>query len=107
MYFFPDSVPEDAKDVAFRYNPKFLQGSEVLELSYTTTAEILSDWASFLKDKAEWIGFNEEWMANHWDSGNEGSVRYQLYWEDGNHGETAYVLIDSTQNRITFFHEDW
>lgn len=104
---FPNKVPEDAEDIAFRYNPQFLQGSEWFELSYTTTAEMLSDWSEFLKDKAEWVGSNGEWLADHWGTGSKDPIRYQLYWEDGNHGETAYVLIDATQNRITFFYEDW
>ena len=104
---FPNRVPEDAEDIAFRYNPQFLQGSEWFELSYTTTEEMLSDWSEFLKDKTEWVGSNGEWLANHWGAGSEDPIRYQLYWEDGNHGETAYVLIDAAQNRITFFYEDW
>ena len=58
---FPDKVPEGAGDIDFRYNPQFLQGGEWFELSYTTTADVLSDWAALLNDKAEWIGSNKEW----------------------------------------------
>lgn len=104
---FPKEIPADVENAAFRYHPQFLQGGEVFELSYTTTAEVLSDWDEFLKDNAKWVGSNEEWQINHWGYGDEEATRYQLYWEDGNHGETAYVLIDLTQNRITFFYEDW
>lgn len=104
---FPEKVPDDAENVDFRYHPQFLQGGEVFELSYSTTANILSDWIAFLSDKVEWIGTNEEWYQTHWDYGDEEAVRYQLYWEDGNHGKTAYVLVDLPSNRITFFYEDW
>ena len=104
---FPKKLPDDAEAVSFRYHPQFLQGGELFELSYSTTADRLSDWADHLADKAEWIGSNEEWYQTHWGYGYEEAIRYQLYWEDGNHGETAYVLIDLTQNRITFFYEDW
>ena len=106
---FPDSVPEDAEDVAFRYNPQFLQGGEWFELSYATTAEVLSDWTSFPEDKAEWIGSNEEWhQMNSWGSHDVDSTRYHLYWDGGfNHGEMSYVLIDLSNNRITFHYEDW
>ena len=104
---FPDKIPADAENIAFRYHPSFLQGGEVLELSYTATVDVLSDWDGFLKAKAEWVGSDEEWCRNHWGAGDEETVRYQLYWEDGNHGETAYVLIDLMQNRITFSYEKW
>ena len=104
---FPEKLPADAEEVSFRYHPQFLQGGEVFELSYTTSAEILSDWTAFLKDKAEWIGTNGEWHQTYRGYGEEGAVRYQLYWEDGNHGKEAHVLIDPYSNRITFFYEDW
>lgn len=114
---FPDKIPADAENVAFRYNPQFLQGSEWFELSYTTTADVLSHWDRFLKDEAEWVGSYGEWRENHRGGGfrNEDAILYQLYWEDethgemayANHGETAFVLIDRTRNQITFFYEDW
>lgn len=106
---FPDRVPEDAGDIDFRYNPQFLQGGEWFELSYTTTAEALSDWTVFLEDKAEWIGSNEEWhQTNNWGFYDVDSTRYHLYWDGGfNHGEMTYVLIDLSCNRITFHYEDW
>ena len=106
---FPDKIPADAGNVEFRYHPSFLQGGEVLELSYTTTDDILSDWDVFLRDRAEWVGSDTAWHeTNNWFFRGEDSTRYQLYWDGGdNHGEISYVLIDLTQNRITFFYEDW
>ncbi len=114
---FPDKIPADAENVAFRYNPQFLQGSEWFELSYTTTADVLSHWDSLLRDKAEWVGSYAEWRENHGGGGfrHEDALLYQLYWEDktngemayANHGETAFVLIDRTRNQIAFFYEDW
>lgn len=106
---FPDKVPGDAEDIAFRYNPQFLQGGEWFELSYTTTAEALADWAAFLENKAEWIGSNKEWhQTNNWGFYDADSTRYHLYWDGGfNHGEMSYVLIDLSSNRITFHYEDW
>lgn len=106
---FPDKVPEEAEDIAFRYNPQFLQGGEWFELSYTTTADSLSDWCEFLKENAEWIGSNKEWnQMNNMGFYGEDSTRYHLYWDGGfNHGEISYVLIDLSHNRITFHYEDW
>ncbi len=106
---FPAVIPADAKEVSYRSHPSFLQGGEVLELSYTTTADVLIWWESFLRDKAEWIGTEEEWSEKtYWSSrADEDTMRYQLYWEEGNHGETTYVLIDRDENRITFYYENW
>ena len=114
---FPTTIPADAENIAFRYNPQFLQGSEWFELSYTTTVEVLSDWDSLLRHRAEWVGSYAEWRENHDGGGfqHEDALLYQLYWEDethgemayANHGETAFVLIDLTRNQITFFYEDW
>ena len=105
---FPAKIPTDAENVAFRYFPGFLQGAEYLELSYTTTADILSDWAAFLEKQAEWIGSNEAWHhENNWIFAGEDSLRYQLYWEgDRNHNEQSYVLIDLQNHRITFYYEN-
>lgn len=106
---FPDAIPADAGEIAFRYHPAFMQGGEVLELSYTTTADVLIWWETFLADKAEWIGTDGEWSKKtSWSSSaDEDVMRYQLYWEEGNHGKTAYVLIDRDENRITFYYENW
>ena len=105
---FPEKIPVDAEDVAFSYHPRFLQGAEEFELSYTTTDDVLSEWAAFLEDKAQWIGSNEQWhRENNWVFRGEDSVRYQLYWEgDWNHNEQSYVLIDQLNNRITFYYEN-
>ena len=106
---FPQKIPAEAENIVFHYNPQFLQGGEVLELSYTTTADALRDWEMLLKEKAEWIGSNEEWhQSNGWFLGEDDSTRYQLYWDGGyNHGEIAYVLIDPVSNRITFYYDNW
>ena len=106
---FPDEIPADAEEITFRYNPQFLQGGEWFELSYTTTADVLSDWDAFLTGKADWIGSNKAWhQANNWFFSGEDSIRYHLYWDgDFNHGEMSYVLIDQSHNRITFHYEDW
>ena len=106
---FPVKIPSNAENISFRYHPQFLQGGEWFELSYTTTASVLSDWKAFLTDKAEWIGPNKEWeQMNPIGFYGEDSMRYQLYWDGGfNHGEMVYVLIAPAENRITFHYEDW
>ena len=106
---FPQVIPSDAKDITFHYNPRFLQGGEVFELSYTASEEKLSEWAALLEGAAEWVGSNEEWHhTNNWGFFDADSIRYHLYWDGGfNHGEMCYVLIDPSICRITFCYKDW
>lgn len=107
---FPEEIPADAEDIAFEYFPGFLQGGERFELSYTTTEDVLSRWKDLLEDKAQWSGSTEEWSrtTNLWRVDGEEAVIYQLYWDGGhNHGELAYVLIDPTCSRITFYFDNW
>ena len=106
---FPQVVPTDAKDISFHYNPAFLQGGEMFQLSYTVTEEKLAEWTTLLEGAAEWVGSNKEWRRmNDWGFYGTDSIRYQLYWDGGfNHGEMCYVLIDPSIWRITFFYEDW
>ena len=105
---FPKSIPEDAENVCFSYTPQFLQGGEVFELSYTTTPEKLTQWATILEDKADWFGSNQEWIvANNQGFRGADAVRYQFIWDNGNHGEECYVLIESAVNQITFYYSVW
>lgn len=106
---FMNEIPDDAKEVVFRYNPQFLQGGEVFALSYTTSDEKIAEWENKLEQKASWIGSNEEWCRlNNWSSHDEDATRYQLYWDGGsNHGEMSYVLVEPSINRITFCYTDW
>ena len=106
---FPETIPADAKDIAFTYTPQFLQGGEVFELSYTTTNEKLTEWTDILKKEAEWIGSNREWHSeNNWSFDGVEATRYLLDWDGGfNHGEMCYVLVDEAMGRITFYYSIW
>ena len=106
---FPAAIPPDTTDVSFHYNPQFLQGGEVFEVSYTIADDVRSEWETLLEKKAEWIGSNEDWhRLNNWGFHDADSTRYHLYWDGGfNHGEMCYVLIEPSTNRITFHYSDW
>ena len=105
---FPPAIPADAKDIEFMYMPQFLQGGEVFELSYSTTAAILFDWTERLKEEAVWCGPDKEWRETHNRTGGTDALRIQLYWDGGyNHGEISYVLIDTNAERITFYYSHW
>ncbi len=106
---FPKSIPAEAKKIEFSYSPQFLQGGEVFKLTYTTSAEKITEWKSKLEYNAVWVGSNEKWCnENGWSSDGIDATRYQLYWDGGfNHGEICYVLIDEVSNRITFYYSKW
>lgn len=102
---FPKFIPDDAQYVSFIYHPQFLQGSELLELSYTTTEDKLAEWISTLESKAVWTGKKEERHTT-----NNLSARttiYELYWNgEFNHSEICYVAIDESTKQITFHYSN-
>ncbi len=110
---FPASIPQDAKDIDFRYMPQVLQGGEVFRLSYRTTESVLGEWAERLEDAAEWIGSNDEWLRMHARIPSDPElVRYQLKYRSymngsSNHGEECYVLMDRSICRIEFCYSQW
>lgn len=106
---FPKTIPAEAQNIVFTYNPQFLQGGEIFELSYTTTNEKITEWTSLLNEEAEWIGSNHQWYSeNNWSFDGVEATRYLLYWDGGfNHGEMCYVLIDESTERITFYYSIW
>lgn len=109
-YIFPKTIPVDAEDVTFRYNPQFLQGGEIFELSYTTTDEKLAQWNTLLESQAQWVGTDEQWHEKLYGSSLHGTdaMRYQLLGEGrSNHGEECYVLIDRELEQITFYYSIW
>lgn len=106
---FPGSIPEEATDVEFRYNPQFLQGGEEFRLSYRTTEARLLEQMGKLQAAAEWAGPSEEWYRMHNQSPREpGLIRYQLSGEGfSNHGEEVCVLVDPSGGRIEFCCSKW
>ena len=106
---FPASIPEEATDVEFRYNPQFLQGGEEFRLSYHATEARLLEQMGKLPAAAEWSGANEEWYLMHNQSPRDpGLMRYQLFGEGfSNHGEEACVLVDPSVGRIEFCYSKW
>ncbi len=106
---FPGSIPEEATDVEFRYNPQFLQGGEEFRLSYRTTEARLLEQMGKLQAAAEWAGPSEEWYRMHNQSPREpGLIRYQLSGEGfSNHGEEVCVLVDPSGSRIEFCCSKW
>ena len=53
---FPQSIPSDAKDISFHYNPPFLQGGEEFKLSYTVTEEKCLNGLNCLKARRNGSG---------------------------------------------------
>ena len=81
----------------------------MFELSYITTNEELTKWATLLENEAEWIGSNRRWHSenNRLFDGVE-ATRYLLDWDGGfNHGEMCYALINEEIGRITFYYSRW
>ncbi len=102
---FPKCIPENAQDVSFIYHPQFLQGSELLELSYTTTEDKLAEWISTLERKAVWTGKKEERHTSNNLSAD--ATIYEIYWNgEYNHSDICYVAIDKRAKQITFHYSN-
>ncbi len=106
---FPASIPEDARDVAFFYTPRFLQGGEVFRLSYTAPEDEIIRRSALLRAAAEWSGPDAEWFQMHRQyPGGSDSLRFQLFGSGfGNHGEECFILVDRAAGRLEFYYSDW
>lgn len=123
-YFFPSSIPDDAKNVVFRYNPQILQGGEVLALRYQTDSVTINEYVEQFSQKAKRVGSYEVMLhenigiyngvfsfVNYESLSNEYTI-YLLYSKpymenDWNHGRYSLVAINETINEIIFIMERW
>jgi hypothetical protein len=131
---FPRSIPEDAENVRFFFQPPFLQGGLVLQLRYKTTPEKINELYDRFSEQSTRSYFGGS-MYEHMnmddgmpitdfytnDSGSrEFPVDYEImifdeplsepgqgerhYW---NHGESHGVAISREHNEIVYWAEDW
>lgn len=121
---FPAQIPEDAKDVVFRYHPAILQGGENYELKFKANSEFLNNKAEEFARKSKWIGRMSDREAEKHGviSGSLGELGYSdlpddftVYLLNGepyqpgnwNHGKVSLVAVNRKSNEIIFHAEDW
>lgn len=121
---FPERIPEDAKDVVFRYHPAFLQGGENYELKFKADSAFLERKAEEFARKSKWTGKTSDKEAEKHGviSGSLGELGYYdlpddfiVYLLNGkpyqpgnwNHGNVSLVAVNRKSNEIIFHAEDW
>ncbi|MBE6930968.1 MAG: hypothetical protein E7463_11905 [Ruminococcaceae bacterium] len=109
---FPETVPDDAE---LFYTPAFLQGGEVLEISYAPETEVLQRLCNELTSSAMWYGEKEAFRRYTGMSlyeANESDTIY-LLWLKGyvpgsyNHGEETYVIVNQAKGMVLFHYSHW
>ncbi|SHO45540.1 hypothetical protein [Anaerocolumna xylanovorans] len=121
---FPVSIPDNARDTAFYYTPRFLQGGEVWSLSYKTDiAEVISREEAF-RAKAVWIGATSDYEAAEYgvtdsdfsyagyDVLPEDFTVYLFYSKpykenNWNHGSISMAAVSIEKRQLIFYAEDW
>jgi len=61
--YFPNKIPDNAKDIIFSYNPAFLQGGEMFGLKFKIDINFINSYINELSQKAKWIGKSSENQA--------------------------------------------
>lgn len=122
--YFPEKIPNNAENIAFRYNPAFVQGGENFQLKFKTDSNSINKYIKEFSQEAKWTGKvndsetenNGVFIASFHALGYDklpddftiyliGSKPYRSM--DWNHGELSLVAISKFRNEIIFVAEDW
>ena len=117
---FPNQIPNDAENIYFMHQPRFMQGGEILELRFQTDSEIIQNYKDEFSEQAEWIGKNEEVPIQEYEFLTWGELKqlpedFTVYIfsskpykaNDWNHGEFSLAAINEKDNEIIFLMENW
>lgn len=122
--YFPDKIPENAKDIVFSYNPAFLQGGENFDLKFKTDPDSIKNYIDEFSKRAKWIRkpSDNEAEKNGIYFGAFNIFGYDVLPEDftiylvdskpykpndWNHGELSLAAISKQRNEIIFLAERW
>lgn len=122
--YFPDEIPNNAKNIKFSYNPAFLQGSENYDLKFETNSGAIENYINQFSNIAKWTGKLSDIEAktngvllSDFDflDYNELPEDFTIYLinsmpyeqNNWNHGEIGLVAISKQKNEIIFMAEDW
>ncbi|HZK33145.1 MAG TPA: hypothetical protein VFC60_01475 [Tissierellaceae bacterium] len=117
---FPKQIPKDAENVYFMHQPRFMQGGEILELSFQTDLETIQNYKEEFSKQAEWIGQNGQAPIQEYEFLTWGELKklpedFTLYifsskpyrTNDWNHGKFSIAAINEKDNKIIFLMENW
>lgn len=121
---FPEKIPDNARNIVFRYNPAFGMGGENFNLKFETDSESINNYIHHFSQVAKWIGKADasEAEENGILSGIFSGIGYEELPEDftiylidsrsdgpvkWNHGMLSLVAISKEKNEIIFIAENW
>lgn len=121
---FPEEIPKNAKDPAFRYHPAVLQGGEDFELRFDTDPASLRQYAGEFSTKAKWIGKSSDPDAEQngivdgeFEIFPAGSLpeNFTVYVfdsepyrpNDWNHGKLSLAAVSGQKNQVLFYAQSW
>jgi len=117
--FFPETIPDSAKNPEFRYNPAFMQGSEDIALKFETDSDAIENLTDEFSKKARWTGKagSREAEKHGIFTGTfpklpEDAVVYVFFSrpyraDDWNHGRRGLAVVSRQHNEVLFLASDW
>lgn len=122
--YFPNKIPDNAKNIVFSYNPAFLQGGEIFGLKFEIDSDFINSYIEKLSNKVKWMGKpdDDEVIENGIYSNSFDILGYSNLPRDftiyligsepyrpnnWNHGKFSLVAISRQRNEIIFLAEDW
>ena len=122
--YFPDKIPNNAKNSVFEYNPAFAQGGENFDLKFEADSDSMKNYMDEFSRKAKWIGISSDSEAEN--NGIFSSTftvigytdlpkDFTIYLIDSkpyhtrnwNHGRISLAAISRQRNEIIFHAENW
>lgn len=121
---FPEKIPDNGKNIVFKYNPAFMMGGESYNLKFETDSDSINFYIHHFSQGAKWTGKmdDSEAVENGILSGTFSEIGYDELPEDfriylidskseglvkWNHGTLSLVAISKERNEIIFIAEDW
>lgn len=85
---FPEKIPDNGKNIVFRYSPAFMMGSKSYKLKFEADSDSINRYIHHFLQVAKWTGKMD-------DSEVEGSFKW-------NHGTLSLVAISKERNEVIF-----
>jgi hypothetical protein len=117
---FPATIPEDAKNILFHYNPAFLQGGEIFSLRFKVASTDLAAYEKGFLENGKTLdpaasehNFFENMFSNAgYDILPEDFTIYVFssnpYKQgDWNHGRVSLSAISTLRREIIFYSHNW
>lgn len=118
---FPQTIPDDADDVHFRYHPAFMMGGEELALQFEMSDEHVNSYQKRFEAEAAWTGNGPDAYSEDYGifmgtlspfNLPADTVVYAISAtprkeNDWNHGKRFLTAVSDSENMVLLFAERW